>query len=216
MLGDSHAGDFGGAFTDYLNTTRQNGSMFSLLGCGYVSKLKDTPSNKSCSQSRALLLDLAQKKTFTSYLIVSAGELHTRAEVDEFKELMKDLIDTGAEITLFEPRMRLKYDPKKAGVLQQNDQNSVVSFDKALSMDWDQTLKELTANKNFKVFDQFNVLLNAGCGRVECFDGHTPSGHLIYRDPTHLTDFGAQTVFIAFDDWVKRLKNPMPTPNVKP
>jgi peptidoglycan/LPS O-acetylase OafA/YrhL len=216
MLGDSHAGDFGDAFTDYLNTTRQNGSMFSVLGCGYLSKLKDTPSNKSCSQSRALLLGLAQKKTFTSYVIVSAGELHTRAEVDEFKELMKDLIDTGAEITLFEPRMRLKYDPKKAGVLQQNDKNSVVLFDKALSSYWDQALKALAAYKNFKVFDQLNVLLNAGCGRVECFDGHTPSGHLIYRDPTHLTDFGAQTVFKAFDDWVKHLKTPMSAPTLSP
>jgi peptidoglycan/LPS O-acetylase OafA/YrhL len=216
MLGDSHAGDFGGAFTDYLNATRQNGSMFSVLGCGYVSNLKDTPSNRSCSQSRALLLDLAHKKAFTSYLLVSAGELHTRAEVDEFKELMAELLNTGAEVILFEPRARLKYDPKKAGVLQQNDKNLVVSFDKTLSMDWDQALKELTAYKNFKVFDQFNVLLNAGCGRVECFDGHAPSGHLIYRDPTHLTDFGAQTVFKAFDDWVKRLNNPMPAPTLSP
>jgi peptidoglycan/LPS O-acetylase OafA/YrhL len=204
IAGDSHTGDFGGAFTEYLNANQFNGSMFSVLGCGYVSQLKDRPSDTSCGQARALLLDLANKKTYTTYVLISAGELHTAPEVNEFKFLAIQLLDTGAEVILFEPRVRLKYDPKMAGVLQQNAKNSVVVFDAALTKDWDAALKELATYKNFKVFDQRKVLLEAGCGRVDCFDGHAPDGHLIYRDPTHLTDFGAKTVFKSFSAWYQQ------------
>jgi peptidoglycan/LPS O-acetylase OafA/YrhL len=208
MVGDSHAGDFGGAFTEYLQANQLNGSMFSVLGCGYVSNLKDTISNTSCSKSRALLLDLANKKTFTTYLLVSAGELHTAAEVNEFKELVKDLLNTKAEVILFEPRPRLKYDPKKAGVLQQNSKNTVITFDADLSLDWAAALKELSGYSNFKIFDQDKSLLQLGCGKSACFDGHTKTGHLIYRDATHLTDLGAKAVFESFNAWYRQGAKP--------
>jgi hypothetical protein len=201
MVGDSHTGDFGGAFTKYLNANHINGSMFSVIGCGYLSQRKDRPSNSSCGQSRTLLLDLAHKQTFTTYLLVSAGELHTSADVQEFKTLVQGLLSSGAEVILFEPRMRMKYDPKKAGVLKQNSKNSIVSFDPSLSKDWDSALNDLLANAKFKVFEQATVLLHAGCGRLDCFNAHTPDGHLIYRDPTHLTDFGAETVLDKFSRW---------------
>ena len=204
MVGDSHAGDFGGAFTEYLQASKLNGSIFSVLGCGYVSNLKDSISNTSCSKSRALLLDLANKKVFTTYLLVSAGELHTAAEVNEFKGLVKDLLNTKAEVILFEPRPRLKYDPKKAGVLQQNSKNTIVTFDAALSQDWAAALKELGGYSNFKIFDQNKALLQFGCGQSACFDGHTNTGHLIYRDPTHLTDLGAKAVFESFNTWYRQ------------
>lgn len=208
IAGDSHTGDFGGAFTEYLNSHQLNGSMFSIPGCGYLSQLKDTPSNVSCGRSRTLLLDLAHKKTYTTYVLISAGEVHTPADANEFKALVTDLLGTGAEVILFEPRVRLKFDPKLAGALGQNSKNSVVSFDASLTRDWDSVLKELGDYKNFKIFDQRKVLLEAGCGQVDCFDGHTPGGHLIYRDPTHLTDFGAKTVFKSFDAWYQQAFQP--------
>ena len=201
ILGDSHTGDFGGAFTEYLNANQISGSMFSVLGCGYLSKMKDSPSNTNCSHSRTLLLDLARKKVFTTYLVVSAGELHTTPEVTEFTALMTDLLATGAEVILFDPRARFKYDPKKAGVLKQNSKNSVISFGPELTKDWDIALTNLRSHRNFKVFDQAQALLDLGCGRIECFDGHTLDGHLIYRDPTHLTDMGARKVFKRFSAW---------------
>lgn len=206
MVGDSHTGDFGNAFTEYLNANKLNGSMFSLLGCGYVSKLKDTQSNTSCGNARALLLGLAHKRVFTTYLLVSAGELHTAAEVNEFKALAQELLDLGAEVILFTPRARLKYDPKKAGVLQQNSKNSVVLFDAGLNVDWDSALKDLSVNRNFIIFDQAQVLLDLGCGRINCFDGHTKNGHLIFRDPTHLTDLGAEAVFQSFASWYPQVR----------
>jgi peptidoglycan/LPS O-acetylase OafA/YrhL len=207
IAGDSHTGDFGGAFTEYLNSHQLNGSMFSVPSCGYLSPLKDTPSNASCSRSRALLLELARKKTYTTYVLTSGAELHSTAEVNEFRALVTTLLETGAEVILFEPRVRLKYDPKMAGVLQQNSKNSVVIFDPSVTKDWDSALKDLSAHKNFKIFDQRKVLLDAGCGQVDCFNGHTADGHLIYRDPTHLTDFGAQLVFKNFDLWYPRAFN---------
>ena len=205
LLGDSHAGDFGGVFAEYLNSHKMNGSMFSLLGCGYVSNLRDNPSNTSCSKARALVLDLARQRAFTTYLLVGAGELHTAAEVSEFEKLTKELLDSGAEVILFTPRARLKYDPKKAGVLQQNSKNSVVFFDPALNVDWDIALEKLSANSNFKIFDQAQALLELGCGRADCFDGHSRDGHLIFRDPTHLTDMGAGAVFKNFDAWYSKI-----------
>jgi hypothetical protein len=208
MVGDSHTGDFGTAFTEYLNKNKISGSMFSLLGCGYVSDLKDTPSNTSCSKARAQLLDLAHKKIFTSFLLVSAGELHTKVEVDEFKSLVQELLSGGAEVVLFEPRPRLRYDPKKAGVLQQNSRNSVVLFDPALSANWDKALKDLSTSKNFAVFDQGGALLNLSCGQIDCFNGHSRTGHLIYRDPTHLTDLGARSVISAFEAWRQQRAKP--------
>ena len=127
--------------------------------------------------------------------------------MNEFKTLVTSLLSTGAEVILFEPRVRLKYDPKMAGVLQQNSKNSVVVFDPSVTKDWDSALKDLSTHKNFKIFDQRKVLLDAGCGRVDCFNGHTADGHLIYRDPTHLTDFGAQLVLKNFDLWYPRAFN---------
>jgi len=208
LVGDSHAGDFGGIFTDYLNANKISGSMLSVLGCGYLSKLKDTPSNKNCSHTRELLLELARKNTFSSYLIVSAGELHTTTEVNEFSELVTHLLDTGAEVILFESRARLKYDPKKAGVLKLNASNTVVTFDSKLNLAWSNALSALRGHPKFKIFDQANALLELGCGRSDCFDGHTPDGHLIYRDPTHLTDLGAREVFSRFSVWQRDARQP--------
>jgi peptidoglycan/LPS O-acetylase OafA/YrhL len=204
MVGDSHTGDFGGAFTEYLNANHINGSMFSVIGCGYLSQRKDRPSNVRCGQSRALLLDLAHKRTFSTYLLVSAGEVHTAPDAREFETLVYELLSTGAEVILFEPRMRLKYDPKKAGVLQQNSKNSIVSYDPSFNKDWGVALSKLLTHENFKIFDQATVLLDAGCGAADCFKGHTLDGHLIYRDQTHLTDFGAQTVLKHFDTWYQQ------------
>jgi len=113
LVGDSHAGDLGTVFTQYLNKYKINGSMFSLNGCGYVSELKDTASNKTCSQSRTVLLDLASKKIFDTYLVVSAGGVQSASEAKEFKVLIEQLLASDAQVILFEPRMRLKYDPKK-------------------------------------------------------------------------------------------------------
>ena len=203
LVGDSHAGDMGTVFTEYLNKYKLNGSMFSVIGCGYVSVLKDTASNKSCSNSRSLLLDLVSKNSFDTYLVVSAGGVQSAQEAEEFKELMERLLSSGAEVILFEPRMRLKYDPKKAGALNMNDKNMVVTYAPELSKEWNAVLTRLSKYKNFKIFDQYEVLLDLGCGEITCFNGHTKDGHLIFRDPTHLTDLGAQTVMNSFDDWYK-------------
>jgi hypothetical protein len=140
--------------------------------------------------------------------VVSAGELHTTPEVVEFTALMTDLLASGAEVILFDPRARFKYDPKKAGVLKQNSKNSVISFAPELTKDWDVALTQLRSHPNFKIFDQAQTLLDLGCGRVECFDGHTLDGHLIYRDPTHLTDLGAREVFKRFSAWYPATRQP--------
>jgi hypothetical protein len=151
---------------------------------------------------------MARKKVFSTFLVVSAGELHTPAEVTEFTTLMTDLLNTGAEVILFEPRARFNYDPKKAGVLKQNSKNSVVLFAPELTKDWDTALTELRTHSNFKIFDQAQALLDLGCGRVDCFKGHTSDGHLIYRDPTHLTDLGAREVFKRFSAWYPTVQQP--------
>lgn len=206
LVGDSHAGDLGTVFTQYLNKYRINGSMFSVIGCGYISELKDSASNKSCSHSRSLLLGMSRNKVFDTYLVVSAGEVHSAKEAVEFKELIEQLLASGAEVILFEPRMRLKYDPKKAGALNLNDKNLVVTHPPEQSNEWNLAVNELLLHKNFKIFNQTDALLNLGCSDISCFDGHTKDGHLIYRDPTHLTDLGAQAVMDSFDGWYKYQK----------
>jgi peptidoglycan/LPS O-acetylase OafA/YrhL len=203
LVGDSHAGDLGTVFTQYLNNNKINGSMFSIIGCGYLSELKDSVSNKSCSRSKSLLFDLAKKNAFDTYLVISAGEVHSAKEAMEFKALIEHLLSSGAEVILFAPRMRLKYDPKKTGVLKLNDQNMIVTYSADTTSDWDFVLKELSHYNNFKIFDQPHVLVNLGCGEFSCFNGHTKSGHLIYRDVTHLTDLGAKSVMDSFDIWYK-------------
>jgi len=203
LWGDSHAGDFGSVFTQYLNKYKINGSMFSINGCAFVSLLRDSVSNKSCSHARSLLLDLASKKTFDTYLVVSAGEVQSAQEAEEFKELVERLLASGAEVILFQPRMRLKYDPKKAGALKLNEKNTVITFAPELTKEWNTVLKALSQYKNFKIFDQAQILENLGCGDITCFNGHTKDGHLIYRDYTHLTDLGAKTVMDSFDNWYR-------------
>ena len=201
LVGDSHAGDFGTVFTRFLNSHQYSGAMFSVLGCGYLSNLKDTTSNTSCGRARALLLEMANRKAFDTYLVISAGELHTTAEAVEFKDLMDKLLATGAKVVLFEPRMRLKYDPKKAGVLRLNDKNTVLKFEPSLSYAWLDVLQKLSQHSNFSLFDQNQPLLTIGCENSKCFNGHTQDGHLIYRDSTHLTDLGAKAAFDRFEGW---------------
>ena len=207
LVGDSHAGDFGTVFTQFLNSHQFSGAMFSVLGCGYISNLKDTASNQSCSRARKLLIELANRKAFDTYFVVGAGELHTPSEAIEFKELMDQLLASGAQVVLFEPRARLKYDPKKAGVLNLAEQNKILEFESTLSKDWLAALDQLVVRLNFSIFNQAQALLDAGCGRVECFNGHTRDGHLIYRDSTHLTDFGARVVFDSFNHWYRVNRN---------
>jgi hypothetical protein len=203
LVGDSHAGDFGTVFTQYLNKYKINGSMFSINGCAYVSALRDSPSNNSCGHARSLLLGLASKNSFDTYLVVSAGEVQSAQEAAEFKLLMEQLLASGANVILFEPRMRLKYDPKKAGALNLNHKNTAVTFSHESSSEWNNALKELSQYKNFTIFDQVKALENLGCGDITCFNGHTKDGHLIFRDYTHLTDLGAKTVMDSFDTWYK-------------
>ena len=109
---------------------------------------------------------------------------------------------------MFEPRPRLKYDPRKAAVLQQSSKNTVITFETALNREWTSALKELSSYSNFKIFDQAIALLRLGCGQVSCFDGHTQTGHLIYRDSTHLTDLGAKAIFESFNTWYRQSTNP--------
>ena len=206
LLGDSHAGDVGSEFERHLVRNHLSGSMYSIPGCAYLAS-QEGVNGGDCGRGRALILDAAKKKAFDTYLIVGDFIVDTDRvpavardlDIASFVDFTKQLLDSGARVVLFTPRMSLNYDPKKAAVLGQLNRVRPVQPNPNNVAAWRAAWAELARDPNFALVNQQEALLGAGCGGKDCFDGHSADGHLLYRDLTHLTDLGARVVFDAFD-----------------
>jgi hypothetical protein len=205
MVGDSHAGDFGHNFKRYLDRFDLSGSQFSVPGCTFMMSQRGR-NGGDCGLARDQILGLSTAKAFDVYLFIgqftdSTEQISTeQRETDllSFKTLLVGILNSGAQVVFFKQRVTLLRDPQKAAALNKRDENRIIANSVQNSIAWQALLDELAKYKNFKVFDSAEPLIMAGCGQVDCFDGHVKSGYLLYRDVTHLTDLGAKTVFDAY------------------
>lgn len=205
LLGDSHSGDFGQPFTKYLETRHESGSMFAVPGCAFLPMQSPGPESQ-CAKARELAMSLADTHKFDTYILVTNLLDHTnrtspeirREQIASFEAFVNRLLDSGAEVEFFEPRMSLVQDPKKAMALGMSDRIRRLDFRSDNTADWQEAWARLAQNPRFRRFSQDQALLAAGCGSFDCFNGHARNGYPLYRDVNHLTDLGASTVFDAF------------------
>ena len=205
LVGDSHAGDYGNDFKNFLDTNAYSGAQFSVPGCTFVESQANR-NNGDCGRAREQLLSLASEKKFDIYILTgeytqmtSVSAPSQRAEdLRSFTTLVQGLLRSGATVFYLKPRLLLQYDPQRAGALNLNNRNRGLPPVPDNIRAWEQTLSGLLKYEEFLTFDETAALVAAGCGSVNCFDGHSKNGYLLYRDITHLTDLGAKVVFDAF------------------
>lgn len=205
LLGDSHASDFGHPFTKYLENQRANGAMFAVPGCAFLPMQAPNP-GAQCGKARELVLALAAARKFDKYILVGNFIDHTNRasaelrdeQIASFEVFVQRLLDSGAQVELFEPRLSLIQPPGKAMALGMSDRIRPLAFNQDNAAAWRRAWERLARNPRFRVFSQDHALLAAGCGSYVCFNGHASSGYPLYRDVNHLTDLGAEVVFDAF------------------
>jgi len=106
-------------------------------------------------------------------------------------------LQSGADVTFFIPRTNFNYSPMRAAAMGRlNLLNR--THDEANDGAWMKALNALKQYKNFHLFDQDAVLVQAGCGDINCFNGHTKKLLPLYRDQSHLNNLGSQLLFDAY------------------
>jgi hypothetical protein len=188
----------------------------SITGCAFlVTQLAGSP---SCQAARALLLSKINAHRFTDVLIVGNYFDHTdrqsadtrQVDIAALVQLMTEILQTGTRVTFFIPRPAFEFSPLRVASIGQLKGLSPSTGD-ATQQEWQSALTKLSAMPNFSIFDQAAVLLDAGCGQATCFNGHTKAQLPLYRDATHLTEFGSALVFDAFEKSYLNRYSPKPS-----
>jgi peptidoglycan/LPS O-acetylase OafA/YrhL len=204
LLGDSHSADLTNQFRTFASARHLNAWQMSITGCAFlVTQLAGSP---SCQAARALLLAKINEHKFTDVLIVGNYFDHTdrqsaetrQVDIAALVQLMTEILQAGTRVTFFMPRPAFEYSPLRVASIGQLKELSPSTSD-ATQQEWKSALDKLSAMPNFSIFDQGAVLLGAGCGQAACFSGHTKDHLPLYRDATHLTEFGSTLVFDAFE-----------------
>jgi peptidoglycan/LPS O-acetylase OafA/YrhL len=207
LLGDSHSGDFTKVYKTFLTANSMNGSQMSVSGCAFLNSQLSNRDGE-CGKARGKLKLLASESAFDEYIIVGAFFDHTHnlsaesrhADIESFVSLVTNMLDSGAKVHFFEPRFTWTVNPVKAASLNAMSESRIVEASGENALDWEIAISRLSQDKRFRVFDQNEALVSAGCGKRNCFDGHTREMYPLFRDSNHLTSIGAQVVFEEFAD----------------
>ena len=203
LLGDSHSADLTNQFKKFANQKHINAWQMSFPGCVFLQS--QMIGNPECMKARELILEKATAHTFTEVLLVGNFFFHTQGRTDISKTLdmtyLVDFIDallkTGTKVVLFTPRINFNHSPIRAATLSQL--NAVAPLTDGLNDEaWLEKLEKFKHDSQFVMFDQNGFLVDSGCGLVGCFNGHTRDMKPLYRDASHLTEFGASVLFDAY------------------
>lgn len=189
LVGDSHANDFR---EETVRAAREAGANLSLLiipGCSY--------SPMDCQKGMDRLSGMLDEGTpdrlfFVSSLNDSDPDKAFRMSSDTSMLLETARVD-GARVVVLSSRPRFVVDPVRLALTGRRDEI-------ALAPEWRaarETGETVRFPETFRMVDQTELLLQEGCGQLDCFDGHTKDGHPLYRDTNHLTRQGAGVVFAA-------------------
>lgn len=203
LLGDSHSADLTNQFKAFASSHQLNAWQMSITGCAFL--ITQLAGSKTCHAARDLLLSKIAENKFTDVLVVGNYFGHTNAQrpetraidIDALKSLMEQLLQAGVKVTFFIPRPSFVFSPLRAAAIGRLDTLRSADREEVIQ-EWRRTLQTLSSYPNFYVFDQDRTLLDAGCGAMSCFNGHTKNLLPLYRDNSHLTELGSQLVFDAF------------------
>lgn len=200
LVGDSHSLDFSSAYSAYVKQHQLDAWQMSVAGCAFIPDHFQRHHGE-CGQARLVLEQAVASQGFQTILFVTNMNRHVDqlkapdidSNVRSLMALLKDMLRSGAQVIYFTPRPYFNYPPTKAAALDRLNQLQVMqdnTHDRLAARIGD--LRDLPG---FRVFDQSAVLLAEGCGRLDCFKGHTAALMPLYRDRSHLTSSGAGSVF---------------------
>ena len=203
LLGDSHSADLTNQFKLFADQHHINAWQMSFPGCGFMQS--QVVGNSSCAATRELILNKASAHAFTEIFLIGNYFVHTQGrtefaraiDINSLRDFIEALLKTGTKVVFFVPRITFNYSPTRAAILTKLPE-LVPLVDPLNDAAWLAGLSTLKNQVNFVMFDQANVLIQNGCGSVDCFNGHTKDMMPLYRDQSHLTEFGSSVVFDAF------------------
>lgn len=203
LVGDSHSADFTSAFRRFTQSQQVDAWQISVGGCAYI-PAHAKRHNGDCGRARKLVEESVDSVKFDEIFVVTNMDDHMdqvtkdarRLNMDAFIGLLSRMLGSGAKVTYFRPRPDFNASPTRAAALDQFQDLKVM---RRPSRDYvAKRVAELAVDHPaLRVFDQYGVLIRAGCGDVDCFNGHTPELVPLYRDAGHLTSDGAKLVFDA-------------------
>ena len=203
LLGDSHSADLTNQFKLFADQQHINAWQMSFPGCGFMQS--QVVGNSSCAAARQLILNKAAAQAFTEIFLIGNYFVHTQGrtefaraiDINSLRDFIEALLKTGTKVVFFVPRITFNYSPTRAAALNKLPE-LVPLVDPLNDAAWLEGMSTLKNQVNFVIFDQANVLIQEGCGSVDCFNGHTMDLMPLYRDQSHLTEFGSSAVFDAF------------------
>lgn len=211
LVGDSHSADYINEYRDYLKNYQLTGSQMSIGGCAFLK----SQNQQECKKARILLEKVITEKRFTKVIIIgnyydhvrSLSETQMKEDIDSIINLVRKMLDVGIEVSFFLPRYSLTANPPNAALGKYLKDVHVISFEQSVLF-WNEALGRLKSYTNFTTFNQRDELLSFGCSRIDCFNGHTLANYPLYRDISHLTDYGAHLVFQKYlNNHTKSYKN---------
>lgn len=200
LVGDSHSLDFASEYLGYAKRERLDAWQMSVAGCAFIPDHFHSRHGE-CRKAREVLEKAVENHGFHTILFVTNMNRH----VDQLKAsdlegnmaslvaLMQHMLRSGSQLVYFTPRPYFNYLPTKAAALNQLSQLHVVhdgTHDQLAAR-----IRNLRGHGQLMIFDQSKILMDQGCSHMSCFKGHTMSLVPLYRDRSHLTTFGAQSVF---------------------
>ena len=200
LVGDSHAQDLIAGMTRLAASQGWELTLFINTGCTYT-RMTGGP----CHEAAVRLLDglygydrvvLVNRLSGMPQMLGRPEGFDAQVSGD-YMGLVRAALDTGAQVTLFEPRLIFNRFPVR--VARAGGLDSLRPGDDFAGRPaWQAAVAALEDNPRLTVIDQNAILTALGCGARDCFNGHTPDGHPIYRDGHHLTAAAAQVLVDRF------------------
>jgi hypothetical protein len=191
LVGDSHANDFR---DEVLAAARDAGVKLDYLiipNCTY--------SAENCPQGLArlqrLLADDTPERVFFVSALVGTDRSFAYHLRSDTATVLAGVLNSGAEVDYFLSRPRFEVDPIRMAVTGRREEIALDPSWRAENAAGDPEADTLAASyTRFRIVDQPAILATAGCGALDCFDGHDSAGLPLYRDTNHLTEYGAARV----------------------
>ncbi len=200
LLGDSHSSDFTNQFKTYALDNKLNAWQMSITGCAYL--FSQLSVNPECQKAKSLLLDKIEHHGFDEVILIGNYFYHTmvgptasqQLDINAVVNLIDQILRSNVDVIFFIPRMNFNFSPPRAAIADSLEKLQLMSIERN-ELAWFAGIDSLRKYKNFHVFDQNTFLLKYGCGAPECFKGHTKDMQPLYRDSSHLTEFGSELLF---------------------
>lgn len=206
LVGDSHSADYSSAFASYVRGENANGWQMSVGGCGMIQGGYETK-NGDCGKAVALVKKAVKERRYDKLFIVTNLIAHTRnlptdarvTGINSFIQLIEEISSEVREVIIFLPRYELDNEnPIKYAMLGALKKVHVREEDRDNARAWERAIYDMGLLDNILIFNERDELINAGCGKLGCFDGHDREKYALYRDSNHLTVYGAQLMWNTY------------------